>query len=437
MNIQSIRLSTLQKRDHNSTVTGIRPASPVSDSVLLSNEVPDLSPVSDVDELFTQGYFEARDTFRQYSTHFGGAHPGGVTGSIPVPNTAGDDLTVDYMVLPAKQKAERVLFISSGVHGSEAPAGSAMEEMFFRENLPSLNLDKTTLVMVHSYNPWGHLHNHRPSEDNRNANRNNVKKASDFENYPSNEYHLVQKLMTADSPPPWTYFQTFTSVAAGLGAVTAWAGFDTQRIIKALAEGQVSDPKGVLYAGKSYLPQRGPLMEALEPYFKEVDTIAHFDIHTGLGDNGVLHMINNTDPEHLEASRELVAPLESEWIQYTDPNSPGFYDTSFGDFTNNSEVLAKEGATVLTYTAEMGTLGNSLWNLIDTSARLQERHRLHFFQDQVSEEKAQAILDRTTELFNPQDTEWRTHVVENFRKLWDLAEDFSDSSDGLTSVKNQ
>ncbi len=387
---------------------------------------PPMTRVGSTAELFDKPYFKARDDFRAYSGHFAAKHPGGITGAIPVSNKEGDDLTVDYLVLPAKSQPKNLVYISSGVHGSEAPTGSAMMEMFFRENLPNMDLSSTTVVMVHSYNPWGHLHNFRNTADNRDATRNNLKSAEDFQSYPPRDYDLVRGVVSAAKAPPFTFAQSFTAAAAGMVGLLFKTGFDMQRIVKSYAEGQVDDPKGVNYAGRSHLPQRAPLMEALQPHFEKAENIYHFDIHTGLGETGVLHMINQTEDKDRKASKEFIASFaDGESIKYADVDTPNFYDTSFGDFTNNTEVMAGTESKVFSYTAEVGTLGISTMDKIVTAARSKERNQLHFFSDRVSEGKKEAILTRTTDLFDPQDSEWRQDVVDSFRVLWSKAEEVS------------
>jgi hypothetical protein len=366
-------------------------------------------------ELFPTGYGPARQRFRETVKQL----PGVVQGQIPVPNQAGQDLTVDYAVLPATGQAKKMLVISGGVHGAEGPMGSAAQQLFLEEYLPQVDRSQTSVVLVHAYNPWGYEHNHRTAESNVDPNRNNLKDPEGFANYPVGDYQVMAETMSAQGPPPHTKWQSALGVAVGLGAAYFSLGRDLQRLIQGLAEGQNQDAKGVLYAGLEYLPQRQPLLEALKPHFEGVKQVYHFDVHTGLGKRGVLHMIDCTDAKDTQAAEQFVRPIEGQGIEFTSPSSPGFYDSTKGDFTNNIEFLADPDAQVLTFTAEVGTLGQGLAAQIGTVYRLKERNQLRFYENQVSPEKKAAILERTSELFNPPDPVWRDSSIAHFRRLFD------------------
>ena len=152
-----------------------------------------------------------------------------------------------------------------------------------------------------------------------------------------------------------------------------------------------------------------------------------------LGARGHLHMIDNSDPKSVEASARYITPLtedKTDTIWHNTSSDPGFYDVSLGDFTNVSEVAASPSANVMTYTAEVGTLGKGLLQQIDSATRYHERNSLEFFTEELSEKKQQAILDRCTEMYNPTDDSWRDQMTGNFRKLFGhTVESFNDGLD--------
>ncbi len=417
--------------------TPSRPAHPPTklDTVSVTRPVaPDLSYVSEAESLWQSDYFVARDRFRHYAAHFAGNHPGGVLGAIDVPSQTDTDLTVDYLVLPATERAENVLVISSGVHGAEGPTGSAMQELFFRENLARLDLSKTTLVMLHSVNPWGHVHNYRNDEFNVDPNRNNLMDPDGFDHYPNGEYELVRPIMEVTGPPAYTWLGTFLGVATGLVGSLFSVCFDVQRVVKAMAEGQTLDPRGPFYAGEDYIPQLGPIRDLLQAHLPGADRVIHFDIHTGLGESGVLHMINTSSEEH---AQDFMRGMSGRYLKYTGRNSPGFYDNSLGDFSNNTRLATDDGAVHLAFTAEVGTLGNSTYDKVVTAFRLKERSQLHFYPD-VSECKREAIENRYRGLFDPQERWWREQTVDNFREIWRRAVSYlrtPSSTSGLEGLR--
>ena len=366
---------------------------------------------------FARGYEESREQFLSWQEKL----PGAIADRVVVPNAAGKDLSVDILTLPAEETAENVLVISSGVHGAEAAPGSAMQELFLKEYFPNLDRTKSTVVMVHAVNPWGYENNHRYTENNVDLNRNCVKDPATFNDYPNELYENVEGLMTAKKPPRY-YGQAKARMGLGLLGRLIWSGFDRGEITQSVAGGQNIDPRGVNYASTQHEPQIPAIRDILKERIGGAKNIVHYDIHTGLGARGHLHIIDNSDPKSVDSSAEYITPLtddDTDTIWHNTSSDPGFYDVSLGDFTNMSEVAAAPTANVMTYTAEVGTLGKGLFAQIDSATRYHERNSLEFYADEVSEEKKQAILDRCTEMYNPQDDSWREQMTGNFRKLFD------------------
>ncbi len=365
---------------------------------------------------FARGYQESREQFLSWQ----GKVPGAIADKVMVPNEDGKDLSVDILTIPAAETAENVLVISSGVHGAEGAPGSAMQELFLKEYLPGLNRKNSTVVMVHSVNPWGFENNHRYTENNVDLNRNSVKDPKTLKEYPNEAYKSVQGLMTA-SKPRAIYGLSQARMGLGLVGRLIGSGFDRGAVTQAVAGGQTIDPRGVNYASTEHEPQIPAIRDILKERIGSAKNVVHYDIHTGLGARGHLHMIDNSDPKSVAASAKYITPLTedaTDTIWHNTSSDPGFYDVSIGDFTNVSEVAAAPSATVMTYTAEVGTLGKGLLQQIDSATRYHERNSLEFFADDLSERKKQAILDRCTEMYNPQDDSWREQMTGNFRKLF-------------------
>ena len=75
---------------------------------------------------YSSNFEEARSRFREAATNLSRSVSKAVVWHFEVPSQKDKDLTVDYLFLPAQEKAERLLVITSGVHGMEAFAGSAV-----------------------------------------------------------------------------------------------------------------------------------------------------------------------------------------------------------------------------------------------------------------------------------------------------------------------
>lgn len=365
---------------------------------------------------FARNYQQARDQFVAWKEKL----PGAILDSVSVANKEGKDLSVDILTLPAQHTAENVLVISSGVHGAEGAPGSAMQELFLKEHLPNLDRSKTTVVLVHAVNPWGFENNHRYTENNVDLNRNSVKDPETFKHYPNQLYANVQGLLTASKPPRW-YATSLAKMGFGLVFHLIKSGFDRSQVTQSVAGGQNLDPRGVNYASHAHEPQIPAIQNILRQHIGAAKNVVHYDIHTGLGARGHLHVIDNSDPKSLHDSKTYISPLTddpTDTIWHNTSSDPGFYDVSLGDFTNVSEAAASPEARVFTYTAEVGTLGKGLLQQIDSAARYHERNSLGFYADQLSAEKRQAILNRCSEMYNPADPSWQQQTTANFSRLF-------------------
>ena len=95
-----------------------------------------------------------------------------------------DHVTIDVLSVPAVESKKRLLILVSGIHGVEAPVGSAGQLMVLKEFLISKKIDVTNtgVLVVHSLNPYGFKYFRRFNQFNVDLNRNSIleKNASDF-----------------------------------------------------------------------------------------------------------------------------------------------------------------------------------------------------------------------------------------------------------------
>nr|MBA2540824.1 DUF2817 domain-containing protein [Deltaproteobacteria bacterium] len=110
---------------------------------------------------FLDSYDAARTRFRATAARVAATHPGAELGRYEVPSAIDQDLTTDWVYLPATGTPQRLIIVTSGVHGAEAFVGSAVQEMLMGEWLPAAKLDTTSVLFVHALNPWGYKHRRR------------------------------------------------------------------------------------------------------------------------------------------------------------------------------------------------------------------------------------------------------------------------------------
>ncbi len=118
------------------------------------------------ERFFSTDYFTARNRFRELVGTVGGRLE---TISIDAKGSKGEDLSIDIAWFGVATP-RRVLLHSSGLHGVEGFAGSAIQ-LQLMNTLPTLSKD-SALIIVHVLNPYGMAWLRRFNENNVDLNRN-------------------------------------------------------------------------------------------------------------------------------------------------------------------------------------------------------------------------------------------------------------------------
>lgn len=359
---------------------------------------------------FSKDYDEARSRFRSFQLI------DGLTDSYQVPSERDQDLTVDYLEAPATRVNRTLLVLTSGVHGSEAFTGSAIQTMFLTELMQKFPRETTGLLMVHALNPYGFKYNRRATENNVNLNRNFAATADLFQTA-NKGYDRIAALIDRErkaSAPKAAFLDALAYVVRCLTV----EGFTGDSLNRAMAHGQFRYPKGLEYGGKTWEPQTKFFIEKLKKTMAPYENVIIFDLHTGLGDRYELHLIPVDEPEsrHPELMNQILKPdLERDLYKITDPDAKGFYETA-GDLNSLPPKIARSGQKTLTLTFEFGTLGNSTLAKIHSLARvLNENRGFHYgYRNRSAEEKSKA---QYLELFAPSEKKWRENAISRAREV--------------------
>ncbi|HMN69488.1 MAG TPA: M14 family metallopeptidase, partial [Bdellovibrionales bacterium] len=198
-----------------------------------------------------------------------------------VPSRTDDDLFVDWTYLPATLSPERLIVLSSGVHGLETYAGSAIQTMFLKELWPSINRSQTGFLIVHALNPWGFKHHRRSTENHVNLNRNCSA---------GTEMYRLKNPRGAELTKRFVPEEPLRPGPSRLARAFRWREgkpfFDDipmDELIRAICLGQFEDPKGLEFGGFEAEPQIQFLtlkLKSVMPYCRDVILL---DLHTGLG----------------------------------------------------------------------------------------------------------------------------------------------------------
>ncbi len=186
-----------------------------------------------------------------------------------------EDLAVDVAWV-GPSDASRLLLSSSGVHGVEGFAGSAIQ-LSIIDSLKSLPED-TALAIIHIANPYGMAWLRRVNESNIDLNRNFLLPGEEYAGEPAG-YAQMSPLINQASVPTqndrfflralWYVFRN---------------GFSATK--QAFAEGQYSRPECLQYGGSTL--EKGPefIIGWLEKNLTSVERCLWIDLHTGLGKAG-------------------------------------------------------------------------------------------------------------------------------------------------------
>jgi hypothetical protein len=249
---------------------------------------------------FSPDYLSARERFRAAARAAGAALD---ALELDAPGPRGEALTIDIARL-GEASARRVLLHTSGLHGVEAYAGSAIQLAALAA--PPAPPAGCALVLVHVLNPYGMAWLRRANENNVDLNRNFVAPGERREGA-APLYARLDALLNPASPPGADGFL--------LRLVALAARHGLRAIKQAIAEGQYEFPRGLFYGGAALEPGPRLYLEWLQRNVPPSAYLLALDAHTGLGPWGTDTLLLEpgvaaTPPERLarELGRSLVDP---------------------------------------------------------------------------------------------------------------------------------
>lgn len=195
--------------------------------------------------------------------------------------------------------ASKVLFVTSGVHGTELTAGSGAQLPLigiFKNDLP----DDTAVVLIHAVNPVGCARLTRTDENNVDPNRNLPKS---FATLPENtEYNSLHAALCPDN---WDG----GSAAAEQTIADYVAKNGDQALIQDVLRGQHSHPDGLFYGGLEESWTVKNLTQIVKAQSEGASHLAIVDIHTGVGPYGFGEVMRMDRPAIAGAEWEKIGNL--------------------------------------------------------------------------------------------------------------------------------
>jgi hypothetical protein len=321
-----------------------------------------------------------------------------------------EELALDVAYL-GPEAPERLLVVSSGIHGVEGFAGSALQHRLLREQLDELELPADTgLLLVHALNPWGFAWLRRVNERNVDLNRNFLRHPE--EHVPNADY---DELYPAINPTELHE----ESEAASRARLLAFAQeHGARRLQEVLSCGQYAHPTGMQFGGERDEESNRALRAIVRDELRGARKLAWVDVHTGLGPYGVPEMICEYPADHPGYARMRA------WYGEAARSSVAGESVSaalHGVMERGVEAELPPGCESTIAAAEFGTYDPTrvFWAM-----RADNWLRHHGDRDS---EQGSRIRDELLEVFRPDDRKWQREVLERGAAI------LRQARDGLTA----
>jgi hypothetical protein len=339
------------------------------------------------------------------------ASPDDFCARFPIASPTDKDLTIDYGFF--SRGNDRLIVIQSGIHGSEAIPGAAVQELVLKEYLTRLLDRHFDIFLIHALNPYGFKYVRRTDEFNVNLNRNFAADAKDYAKK-NPDYERLRSLFEPTGPVRDAGLSALGIQARFIGRVIG-DGFNATPLTIGLDSGQYRHPKGMNYGGQAPAQQVTFLRNTLAPLMaRPYRKILFLDFHTGLGKNGELAIIEGVHPprELLDEFIQRMHPQEQDGIAIHSGSDAGFFPTS-GDVIDFVPGLVRPAdPRVLALTMEYGTMGIDTISQLRSASRMILENRAHFYPCPAHAGAPCAeIREDFRRLFSPPDQAWRLKVM--------------------------
>jgi hypothetical protein len=341
---------------------------------------------------FSPDYVTARSRFRQAVEKADGR----LTAlKLDAKSPGGENLTIDIAWFGAERPRRAVLH-SSGIHGVEASAGSAIQLQLLDQGLPSIPAD-SAIVLVHVLNPYGMAWLRRFNEESVDLNRNFLGPDERYEGAPQ-DYEKFDSFLNPPGPPSWDFYH--------LRAAWLVARYGMPKVKQIVAGGQHVNPKGLFFGGKRL--QQGPQLfqDYVAEHLATAERLVAIDVHTGLGPFAVDSLLVEPDQEDTPIYQEIRAAY-GDRVAPSDPDRSVAYRVrgSHGGVYRRTLPSAK----VYFVLQEFGT-----YSATKVLYAMREENRWHHYGDGSVDHPTKHKLKET---FYPDSDTWRQRVLHRGKEV--------------------
>ncbi|MFH0759379.1 MAG: M14 family metallopeptidase [Bacteroidota bacterium] len=358
---------------------------------------------------FQESYDQCRSAFLAGAEEAISTHDLAKLISVRVPSGEDDKLYMDLLYIPPADSSDKLLVLSSGVHGVEGYTGSAVQQMFLEEILGSGVLSEMGVLLIHGVNPYGFKYKRRVSENNVDMNRGCGVDPELFETGNPGYgalYDMLNPHAKASTASMRSRFFYITAISKMLK--------ESMSVLRqAILQGQYEYPEGIYFGGKKFEPQIDSLTRILPGYFSDYLTILAIDLHTGYGSRRVLHLFPNPvdDPEIKQKTESVFEGHHIDWGDGDD-----FY-TINGGFADAYLPEINPAATYLYMVFEWGTMDTekTFGSLKALEKIIIENQGFHY--GYTSAKQEQKVKQDMTEAYYSTSEAWRSEVLKSGRDM--------------------
>jgi hypothetical protein len=240
---------------------------------------------TDPADSFSPDYGVARERFLRAAEHRGArlsAYP------IEPRGPHDEELCVDVAYL-GPGDPEALLVVSSGLHGVEGFAGSAVQHQLLTAQLDGLALPGAVgLLLVHALNPFGFACLRRMNESNVDLNRNFLRHPE--EHVLSPDYDRLYAALNPETLDEASEQQARKVLRAFVGEHGA------RRLQEVVSSGQYRHPRGLQFGGNRDEASNRIARQIVREHVRG-RRVAWIDVHTGLGAYGDFVMLTTLGPD--------------------------------------------------------------------------------------------------------------------------------------------
>lgn len=346
---------------------------------------------------FSPDYATARERFREAAGRLGAPIE-----SVPVGQKGpdGNDLTID-LARWGDRSADRLLVVSSGLHGVEGFFGSAAQLSAMDDRFGGLEpRTGEAVLLIHALNPFGFAWHRRFDESNIDLNRNCLLEGEPFAGAPP-RYLVLDGLLN-----PKRGFGPLDPFLFRWGAFLIIQRWGLPALKQAVAGGQYERPLGLFFGGKEPASVARIIDRRIGDWFGQASVIRHLDFHTGLGASGTYRLLldPSVPPEPVENARRAFGDV----IEQGDPRGVAY--TARGDIGRWIHHRWAE-RDCLSFCAEFGT-----YPPLSVLAALRDENRAWHHHPE-NHPRRQRAGRRLVEVFGPIDPAWRDASVGGASRL--------------------